>query len=125
MSTALKTILAQIEQLPASEVEQLRVILNNGTDKLAEPHNDAERPAKPPRDRQLPPIPVPDQSGALRWLAEHAREYAGQWVALDGDRLIAHGPDAREVYAAANASGVWLPLVDLVEDPDAPPWAGF
>ena len=32
MSTALKTISAQIKKLPASEVEQLRIILNNGTD---------------------------------------------------------------------------------------------
>jgi hypothetical protein len=26
---------------------------------------------------------------ALQWITEHAREYAGEWVALDDARLIA------------------------------------
>jgi Family of unknown function (DUF5678) len=60
----------------------------------------------------------------LQWLATHAREYAGQWVALDGDRLIAHGPHHHEVWAAAEASGVYLPLVTFVENPDRV-YAGF
>jgi len=42
----------------------------------------------------------------MKWLAAHAREYVGQWVALDGDTLIAHGPDHRQAWAAAEASGV-------------------
>jgi hypothetical protein len=59
-----------------------------------------------------------DCSLELRWLAEHSREYAGQWVALDGDRLLAHGESAREVYEAVHASEVRLPLVVLVEAAD-------
>lgn len=35
MSTSLKAILAQIEQLPPAEVEQLRALLNNGVAPLA------------------------------------------------------------------------------------------
>ena len=69
-------------------------------------------------DERLKPIPVPDSKRELRWLKEHAREYAGQWVALDGDRLIAHGPDAKAVFAAARADGAYLPMVSQVEDPD-------
>ena len=73
-----------------------------------------------PLKKKLEPIPVPDSTRELRWLKDRAREYAGQWVALDGDRLIAHGPDAKAVFAAADADGAYLPLVTQVEDPDRP-----
>ncbi|MEK7830057.1 MAG: DUF5678 domain-containing protein [Acidobacteriota bacterium] len=68
--------------------------------------------------KKLEPIPTPDRTREMQWLHDHAREYIGQWVALDGDRLIAHGPDAKAVYAAARADGAYLPLVDSIEDPD-------
>ena len=41
-----------------------------------------------------------DCTREMRWLAEHRHEYGGQWVALDGDKLLASGPNAREVYEA-------------------------
>lgn len=67
-----------------------------------------------------------DASRETRWLAEHGREYAGQWVALDGDRLLAHGESAREVYEAVHASEVRLPLVVLVEaDDESLPFGGW
>jgi Family of unknown function (DUF5678) len=45
---------------------------------------------------------LPGPAPATEWLRLHSKEYGGQWVGLNGDRLIAHGPDAQEVYAAAN-----------------------
>ncbi|MGH9855865.1 MAG: DUF5678 domain-containing protein [Blastocatellia bacterium] len=75
-------------------------------------------PAPAPPKKKLQPKPMPNKDREMQWLVEHAREYAGQWVALDGDRLIAHGPNAKEVYAAANADGAYLPMVTQVEDPD-------
>jgi hypothetical protein len=68
--------------------------------------------------------PVPDSARELQWLVEHARQYAEQWVALDGERLIAHGPIASEVFDAADADGAHLPLIAFVEDPDKV-YAGF
>ncbi|HXB67246.1 MAG TPA: DUF5678 domain-containing protein [Candidatus Acidoferrales bacterium] len=59
------------------------------------------------------------------WLAENRSEYAGQWVALDGNKLLAHGPTAHEVYEQARASGVALPLVVQVEPPDQLPFGGW
>jgi len=38
-------------------------------------------------------LPYIDRSRQMAWIAAHQEEYAGQWVALDGDRLIAHGDD--------------------------------
>lgn len=110
-----ENILKQIEELPFFEQRQLSNLLN---DKLSKTKK--ESPGE-----LLPSIPMPDYTDALQWLIDNAREYAGQWVALDGARLIAHGHDHREVYAAANADGAYLPLIELVEDPDAPPFAGF
>jgi len=107
--TTIENILKQIEELPFNEQWRLHSLLG---DKLS-------KPDKAPLDHRVPPKPMPEGGmRALRWVAEHAREYAGQWVALDGARLIAHGRDHDEVWAAAQASGVYLPLVTFVDDPE-------
>jgi hypothetical protein len=45
-------------------------------------------------------------------------------VALDGDRLIAHGENAEEIFAAADAEGAYLPLITYVPPADSPPFIG-
>jgi Family of unknown function (DUF5678) len=60
-----------------------------------------------------------------RWLDEHREEYLGQWMALEGDRLLASGPDGRAVYEAARAAGVRATLVTRVERRDELPFAGW
>ncbi len=42
--------------------------------------------------------PAGDSDAELRWLAANGHAYAGQWVALQGERLLAAGSDAREVF---------------------------
>jgi hypothetical protein len=37
-------------------------------------------------------IPEPDPAFNMRWIKEHGAEYAGRWVALDGDRLVIYLP---------------------------------
>jgi hypothetical protein len=49
------------------------------------------------------------------WIDANRDEYMGQLVALDGDRLLAHGTDARKVYEAARAQGVEAPYLERVE----------
>ncbi len=66
-----------------------------------------------------------EQGLEQQWLREHGPEFAGQWVALDGSRLLSHGRDARAVYESARASGVALPLVVRVGKRDEPPFAGW
>ena len=46
-------------------------------------------------------VPQPDRSREMLWIKEHREEYAGQWVALNGDQLLAHGTDAHQVFAEA------------------------
>ncbi|MEP7339291.1 MAG: DUF5678 domain-containing protein [Acidobacteriota bacterium] len=80
--------------------------------------------AKPPRPqiRRVPPV---DLSRELQWLKEHRHEYPEQWVALEGGRLIAHGPQAREVYAAARAAGIKSPFVEFISAAEELPFGGW
>ena len=57
---------------------------------------------------------------SLRWVDEHRDEYLGQWVALDGDRLISHGPDAKKVYEEARATGIQAPFLKRIVKDDLP-----
>ncbi len=61
----------------------------------------------------------------LLWLAQHARSYAGHWVALDRSRLVAHGSTLASVRAAARAAGVDRPLLTHLPDEDESPFAGW
>ena len=55
--------------------------------------------------------PVNHRHEEFQWLATESGPYAGQWVALDGRRLVAHGTDLVTVSAAARAAGVERPLL--------------
>jgi len=61
---------------------------------------------------------------SLTWLNENRDKYSGQWVALDGDRLIASGSTAKEVYSKAKDEGVEIPFVDLVAEEESGPFTG-
>ena len=112
---SLDEVLAQVNQLPPSEQQKLYAVLSS---KLSQPDSRT-------RDRRVPLIVEnADFSQEMKWLGEHKAEYAGQWVALKGERLIAHGASAKEVYTAADAAGVEMPLVTRMDDPTAPPFAG-
>jgi hypothetical protein len=52
-----------------------------------------------------------DRSRELAWLAAHRQEYAGQWVVLEGERLIGHGDDPRPIVDEARAEGIECPFV--------------
>ena len=110
MSPSFDEIIKSIEQMPAPEQERIRRWLDengtpNGERNTSQPH--ANRTAK-----------------SLRWLDENREKYSGQWVALDGDRLIASGPTVKEVYSKAKAEGVEIPFVELVTDPEPVPSTG-
>lgn len=38
-----------------------------------------------------------ERSREVQWMRAHWQEYRGQWVALDGDVLLAHSPSFQEV----------------------------
>jgi hypothetical protein len=107
-----ENILALIEQLPFAERARLEQLL-------------AQRQAKPLLDRRVPCEPMPDDTREMQWIEEHKHEYAGQWIALDGDRLIAASPVQQEVWDAVKADGAELPLVHRIPSPDDLPYVGI
>lgn len=67
---------------------------------------------------------VERQVSELSWLKTHREQFAGRWVALEGDALLAVGDSAREVYAAI-ARHEGAPLVTRVEPEEQHPFAGW
>jgi predicted DNA-binding antitoxin AbrB/MazE fold protein len=69
-----------------------------------------------------------DLSKEGEWLRQHRDEYRGQWVVLDGDRLIGHAATADEATVfveQARAEGVRSPFVQLIPLDDEPIWMGW
>jgi hypothetical protein len=48
----------------------------------------------------------------------------GEWVALEGDEVVAHGADGKAVYESARAQGISSPFLFHVSEPDSTPFAG-
>jgi predicted DNA-binding antitoxin AbrB/MazE fold protein len=66
-----------------------------------------------------------DRRKEMLWLANESGPYAGQWVALDGSRLLAHGSELGPASAAARAAGVQHPLLTHVPPKDELPFGGW
>ena len=102
MTPSFDQIIKSIEQLPASEQERIRRWLDAKGTSNGEGHGSQAH--------------ANGSAKSLRWLQENEQKYPGQWVALDGDRLIASGSTAKEVYSKAKAEGVAIPFVELVTE---------
>lgn len=111
-----ETIIHDIEKLSASDRAKLFRAL--AVKSLASSSGAADGKSK-----RLP-VPEPDHEPNRRWLAAHKSEYAGKWVALDGDRLIAAGESEKEVANAAKADGAYLPLIVYIPNLDEPAFVG-
>lgn len=117
----LESVLEQVRQLPKTEQQKLREFL---------PRPEIVRPEF--KAYQIPPgrrVPLAetlkDRSRELAWLMKNQGDYAGQWVALEGDELIAHGYDLKQVSDEAKTKGVDDPIFAHAEDPNALPFAGW
>lgn len=55
-----------------------------------------------------------------RWYADHSREYAGLWVAIEGYKLFASGEHLVEVDNAAKAAGAIDPIFARVPEDSSP-----
>ncbi len=110
---ALEPVMRLIRQLPHEMRQRLRLLLDE----------DIKTEALRSLDSKAPPIIPPEEFARKwelerKWLEENGQEYAGRWVALDGDHLLATGSSAREVYATLKTAGISGSLVMRVEHPD-------
>lgn len=60
-----------------------------------------------------------------QWMKEHRDEYPGEHLALEGDKLIAHGKTLRQVMDEAGKVGAKAPLFVYIESPDELPFGGW
>lgn len=53
---------------------------------------------------------------AMKWIKEHRQEYLGQWVCLDGERLVSSGKESERVYEEALKQGIKAPFLEFVKE---------
>ena len=102
-------VLRPLEPLVLPEHQRVRLTLE-------------ERPAKLSCESTEP---VNERGQELRWLAKESEPYAGEWVALDGRRLISHGTKLSDVSAAAAAAGIAEPFFARVPGHMGVPFGGW
>jgi hypothetical protein len=84
----LEQIIEEARKLPIEDRQRLRAALET-----LDSNGDQQRPYRCHQQERA-------------WMNRNRDEYLGQWVALEGDRLVAHGTDARQVYLAARKAGI-------------------
>lgn len=63
-----------------------------------------------------PPPKHSDRRIEMEWCRTHSLEkYAGQWVVLEKEDIIAHGDDAKKVVEEARRKGIEIPYLFRVE----------
>ncbi len=66
-----------------------------------------------------------DLTKEYEWLEQHQQKYIGEWVVLDGDRLIGHGVDPIPFVNQARAEGVQSPFMKFIRDESEPFMGGW
>jgi len=61
----------------------------------------------------------------LAWLKAHREEYAEEYVALDGDRLVGSGSSIREAHEQARRGGIDHPFLVHVSSVNDAPFGGW
>jgi hypothetical protein len=62
---------------------------------------------------------------AMRWVQENRDRYVGQFVLLEGDELIGHGTDPKELYKLADQRGIKTPFVKRIIASEEPFFGGW
>ena len=106
---------------------QLHVVFENGVLRPLElvPFAERQQLLVTVSDEETSETIEPPRSAEQRWLKEQGNHFVNEWVALDGDRLVSHGFDAKSVYDEARAAGVVRPFFVRVTKPDDLPLGGW
>lgn len=101
---------------PADRVRLINQLATRSRNLAIDPSGPATDPNPDPVEYLIPQHPNVDWMGPMAWLRTNCERYQGQWVGLDGGRLVAHGSDASDVFAAVRAEGIPLPFVTFIPD---------
>jgi Family of unknown function (DUF5678) len=85
----------------------------------------AKRRRQPTSVARQVDVPDSERRAEYEWLRLHRGEYPGQYVAVLGDRLVAHAETLGELHRLVRESGVKRPLFVRVESPDELPFGGW
>ena len=129
----LESLLAERAAVEGTNVEQfaleaLRRVAErptNGSSEGFQPNKVVGSASKPVPKVRRSARGVTDHSKCDEWLRLNRDNYRGQWVVLDGDRLIGHTPNSDEataLFKQARAEGVYSPFVQLIPLDDEPIW---
>ncbi len=112
--TNLEQVIAAARALPLEERRRLREWLQEqeSSEQGDESHQEAVRQQ------------VEKFQQAMRWIDQHRAQYLGQWVVLDGDWLVSHGLDGKQVYEQAKAAGIAVPFIERVTEEEKLPFCG-
>lgn len=116
MELTVESLLPLIEKLSVPDKLRLRAALDQPAP--------IQPVAKAPLDKRVLCEPMPDRTREWDWIEQHKHEYSGQWVALDGDRLVAASPVRLEISAAIKADSTERPLIHRIPSPDDLPYVG-
>ena len=75
-----------------------------------------------PSEEREPRLPeVKSRDHELAWRHSHRdelqRRFAGEWVVLEGEEVVAHSGDAAQAMEQARAKGIAVPFVFYVDSP--------
>ena len=112
MQVNVEQVVTMIRALPLEDLDKLDRVINE------------ERQAKREKDERRRKE-LEDYAKAKKWIAESGEKYLNEWVCLEGDQLIAHGTDGREVHRQAKEAGIKAPFIHYVEKEPEAFWGGW
>ena len=71
------------------------------------------------------PAPFNARAKEREWLRVNSSRYAGKWLVIEGDALIAEGSDALVVLQRARQQGIAVPFLIHVPVEPRPPFGGW
>ena len=60
----------------------------------------------------------------MAWATRPDPAYSGQWVVLEGSRVVASGADGKALYDEAVGKGIRTPFLIFVSPEEGEPFAG-
>jgi hypothetical protein len=115
MTPTVEQAIEIVRQLPPPDREKVRDWIEEENQKIPDKENKQEK-MKQDQERFR---------RSMNWIHENREEFDGQWVALDGDTLLAHGTDGKKVHAEAQKKGVKNPLMHRVSIKGTQPFGGW